>query len=548
VIVAPPGTGKTHLSVRLAGAIAPDLAESERVLLVTFSNQARVQLEHEGARQLDAALRRRVVVANYHGFFWRAVWANRRALGLPLNTQIGSRRQRLEALRGVEPEIVKDLKGEDGLLESLSEHQFTQFRDERTPNEDALGQLLAAIDAEQRAGRLVFDDLGALFWKLLETFPVLDAAYKSRFPVILADEHQDASALQDAVVRRLASRRIAVFADPMQLIYGFRGSRPERLKQHLDECDQRFELRTAHRWHGQTAAGEWLLAVRRRLQGDAVPATRPDSCVIRRARYFNQMKPLVKYEVAAAFGEGSRTVAVLATWRADVAKLRSYLCQEGFFPRQVGGDDFEEARDDIEQLPLLSDPQSVGHRAIDRVTTLVPTLRATVVEQVKRRLKADGVDLSGNCGPEARGILTALGSLYETGAPGYVRAVVNAMEACTARGHHLPRVEAVRALRAASDAYDAANGDLDEVLSQYAATAATASQIAPRLNRGLFVMTVHQAKGKEFDVVIVVNAGERQFGDNEADRRLFYVAITRGARRWVVIAPEQDPSPLVRAL
>ena len=441
VVVAPPGTGKTHLSVRLAATITPALAPSEQVLLVTFSNQARIQLEREAARQISAELRQKIVIANYHRFFWRAVWAHRRALGLPLDVQIVSRKQRLDALRGADPDGFKSLKDHDGLAESLAEHRFPLFQDDRTPDEQLLNRFLARIDAEHASGRLVFDDLGALFWKLVETFPVLDAAYKSRFPVVLADEHQDASELQDAFVRRLATQRMAIFADPMQLIYGFRGSRPERLVKHLDDCDQCFELETPHRWHGEAAAGDWLLAVRRRLGDESVSATRPPSCVIRRTPYFNQMKPLVKHEASAAFNNGLRTVAVLAAWQVDVAKLRAYLCQEGLYPRQIGGNDFEEAREDIEQLPLLSDAQSVGQHAVQRLEKLVPTLRPAVIEQVKRRLSADRVDLSGNCGQEARGILTALAPLYDGGAPFYLRCVVAALDACGERGHHLPALK-----------------------------------------------------------------------------------------------------------
>jgi hypothetical protein len=48
----------------------------------------------------------------------------------------------------------------------------------------------------------------------------------------------------------------------MQLIYGFGGSRDERLQRHRDDCDQEFELRTPHRWHGSDETGRWLLAVR----------------------------------------------------------------------------------------------------------------------------------------------------------------------------------------------------------------------------------------------------------------------------------------------
>jgi len=549
LVVAPPGTGKTAVAVRLAGTIAPDLRSEARVLLVTFSNQARVQLEQEAARQLTPELRRRVEVVNYHGFFRREVWAYRRALGLPLNAEMTSWRGRREALKSADAEAVAELGKFKGFLEAFAEQRFEAFRDERSPGDDARERLLAAIDAEIRAGRLIFDDLGALFWQLLETYPVLDAAYKARYPVVIADEHQDASALQDALVRRLAIGRLIVLADPMQLIYGFRGSKPERLERHAQECDARFELRTPHRWHGREDAGTWLLAVRARLQGEAVEAELPSEVTIVKCQYFNQMLPRVKGEAAAALNGGMDTVAVIAAFNADVGRLRSYLCTQGLFPRQLGGgDDFEEARDEIEQLPLLGDASNLAVHALERVAKLVPTLKSGVVTTVKTRLTASGVNLAGNCGAEAKSLLGALAPLYEQGPASYFASVVGALDVCAANEHHLPRVEAVRALRSTADTFGGADASLEDVLERYAESVAAAAQAAPRLGRGLYVMTAHQAKGKEFDVVIVVNCGKAQFPDDDEQRRLFYVAVTRGSRRWVVLAPTGDPSPLLRHL
>jgi hypothetical protein len=224
----------------------------------------------------------------------------------------------------------------EGFCDALAEQRFEPFRDERTPETEALDRILHAVTQEHRAGRLVFDDLGALFWTLLESYPVLDRAYKTRYPVVIADEHQDASALQDAVVRRLASRRLLVLADPMQLIYGFRGSRPERLERHMAEADHRFELRTPHRWHGTQHAGRWLLAVRARLldQLDATPP--PDALQVFTAAYVNQMKAAVKQQVARAFREGMETIAVIAVFNKEVRDLRGYLSGAGLYPRQLG--------------------------------------------------------------------------------------------------------------------------------------------------------------------------------------------------------------------
>jgi superfamily I DNA/RNA helicase len=335
VVTAPPGTGKTFLSVRMAGSLVPSLPDGARVLLLTFSNQARTQLEREAARQLSPEIRRHVEVTNYHRLFWTGVLAYRRALGLPSRVDVGSRRRRQQALAKVDPEAVKELQRNEGLIDCLAEYAFPEFRDNRSPDAEVLARLLAAVEDEQRAGRLVFDDLGALFWSLLKRFPAVDTAYRARYPVVIADEHQDASALQDAVVRRLGGVKLVVFADPMQLIHEFRGASRARLDRHLEECDAALTLTTPHRWNDSKPLADWLLAVRRRLEGHAVSCTRPAQLQIETTpatHGFNGMKPKVRSAVSRAFGEGASTVAVLARNNHQVADLRSYLSRQGQYP------------------------------------------------------------------------------------------------------------------------------------------------------------------------------------------------------------------------
>jgi AAA domain/UvrD-like helicase C-terminal domain len=552
VVVAPPGTGKTCLSIRLAGVHAAHLDPEQRVLLLTFSNQARVQLETEAARQLTPDVRAQIEVTNYHRFFYRSVRVYLRALGLPLQADLWSSESRFRAMAAVDEQLAKQLR-KDEILHSLAEFRFPEFRDDRTPDAELLERLLAVVDAENAAGRMVFDDLGALFWRLSTTFPAVDGAYRHRYPVVIADEHQDASELQDALVRRLGEAQLIILADPMQLIYGFRGSRDERLQRHRDECDQEFELHTPHRWHGSEETGRWLLAVRERLLGRDAAAEPPSGLelVTTPAKFgFNAMKPKVKYAVSNAFANSARSVAVLAFTNGDVAQLRAYLTTQGMYPRQVGGPaDFEDARADIEQLPLLDDPVTLARHAISRVEGLVPSLSSVVLNQVKGRLKTGGVDVSG-AGAEARSLLEPLAPLYEHGGRAYVECVVGMLEVCAERGYHLPRIEAVRALRETAQALasERSEVELDDLLVRYAARAAAASHAAPRYDRGLFVMTAHQAKGREFDAVIIVHASARFLPDNEAARRLFYVAVTRGAKRWTLIYPEGEESPLIAHL
>jgi superfamily I DNA/RNA helicase len=550
VVTAPPGTGKTYLSVRLAGQLAPTVPSEARILLLTFSNQARTQLEREAAHQLSSDLRRRVEITNYHRFFWHGVRAYRRALGLPMRLDIGSIRRRTEAFQCEDAELVTELSSSEGLIESIAEHAFPEFQDHRTPDPETLARSITIVEREQRAGRLVFDDLGALFWSLLQRFPVVDAAYRSRYPVVIADEHQDASALQDTVVRRLSGGRLVVFADPMQLIHQFRGASSERLSYHRAECDQALTLQIPHRWHGSPELARWLLAVRERLEGRGTPCPAPMQLRIERSpaqHGFNGAKPLVRSAVTRAFNIGAKTVAVLARNNQQVADLRSYLCRQHQYPRQIGNNDFEDARHDIEQLPLLSSPQAVALHVVDRIPSFVPTLPADQLQTLRRRILADGINMR-RAGTRTAPILRALEPIYRDGPSAYFGSMAAVLAACNDMSHHLPRVEAVQALRVTAEALVDEPRDLEPALEQYSAAVLAVTLTAPQMDRGLFVMTTHQAKGKEFDAIILADATERFWPDNDDSRRLFYVAVTRASQSWTVIAPDQGGSPLLRHL
>ena len=552
VVTAPPGTGKTFLTARLAGLLSADLPRGSRILVLTFSNQARTQLEREARRQLTSEQRRRIEITNYHRFFWRGVLAYRRLLGLPMELDVGSSKRRQEALGvAVGDTRIKELKKVPGLLDALAEHAYPAFQDDRTPPPPELKQLLDVIEKENKAGRLVFDDLGALFWTLLEDHPAIDEAYGTRYPVVIADEHQDASALQDAIVRRFGTKRLIVFADEMQLIHGFRGARQERIDTHKTECGSHETLSTPHRWHGNQSLAAWLMAVRGRLEGNTVTADQPAAVSIRTTdptRGLNGIKTAVKFAVADGFNRGHRSVAVLARTNHEVGELRNFLTKQGFFPRETGTADFEEAREDIEQLPLAGDPEAVVRHALGRLKKLLPTVPPAAFQQAEKRVEPTRIDVH-RAGKDARMLLEPMQKIYDDGAGQYFSAIMDVITAAIKEKHHLPRVEAVNALRQTALALDGTEADLDEALAQYTQDVMAATQVAPRPSRGLTVMTAHQSKGKEFDLVVLAGASSQFFpGDDPEAVRLFYVAMTRATHKWVIIAPEGAESPLLQTL
>jgi superfamily I DNA/RNA helicase len=552
VIVAPPGTGKTFLSIRLAATIATTLPAHARVLLLTFSRQARSQLEREAARQLRREQRAQIEITNYHRLAWQAVMAYRRCLGLPDVLDVGSSKRRAAALRAACPEGFAAIKDHEGLVDSIAEHEFPALRDQRSPPPELCQRLLAVVAAEHREGRLVFDDLGALFWRLLEHHPTIARAYVERYPAVIADEHQDASRLQDALVRRLGTRRLVVLADHLQLIHGFRGADLERLRAHWRESDIQHELNTPHRWHGSRQEGDWLLALRQRLLERPGSASRPASLGIVRypaERGLNGALFHTRIEVLALRKGGHESIAVLVRNNRDLGRVRNHLLKHGLHPRQLGGPrDFEEAREDIEQLPLLVDAFSVVDHARKRLLAIVPSIPRNVVDQLERRLKPAGADHK-NAKPEAAALLACFDELYEHGADAYFHAMDRLLATCAQLGYHLPRADATAAIRRTAAALTR-QVDLAQAVGTYSEQVLAVSHAVPaRTDRGLFVMTAHQAKGKEFDA-IVLYALDKRFWPDDGDehRRLFYVAMTRATRSWRLIAPDADASPLLQLL
>ncbi|MEM0898881.1 MAG: UvrD-helicase domain-containing protein [Pseudomonadota bacterium] len=123
----------------------------------------------------------------------------------------------------------------------------------------------------RRQGNEAYATLANQVGKLLASHPFVAAALAERFPVIIADEHQDASADQHSVLVALreAGARLRIFGDPMQGIYA-RGNEATSARARWEENKSAgvfAELQTPHRWRdGTPALGRWILEARAALK------------------------------------------------------------------------------------------------------------------------------------------------------------------------------------------------------------------------------------------------------------------------------------------
>lgn len=95
LVEAPPGSGKTRTAMLLA-ARDVDLGRirsTQGVLVLTFSRNARSELQRHADDLLTREQRWRCEITNYHSFFWQKVWQYRTSLGLPLEVDIATEAQ-----------------------------------------------------------------------------------------------------------------------------------------------------------------------------------------------------------------------------------------------------------------------------------------------------------------------------------------------------------------------------------------------------------------------------------------------------------------------
>lgn len=106
---------------------------------------------------------------------------------------------------------------------------------------------------------------------LLEGASLVAEAAAQRYPLILCDEHQDASSDQHRAIMAVhkAGARLRILGDPMQVIFGGRDAGIRSTLRRWDDLKgggPSGELFTPHRWSSSSELGEWIVAARKALK------------------------------------------------------------------------------------------------------------------------------------------------------------------------------------------------------------------------------------------------------------------------------------------
>jgi DNA helicase-2/ATP-dependent DNA helicase PcrA len=552
VVLAGPGSGKTKtLTTAMARTLVEDVVDPRGVACITYNNECAVELETRlaafGVEGSD-----RIFIGTVHSFaLAQVIMPYARCVPGLLSSKFRVA-TRDECRAAVEVAYARVF---DDQFDPHARWQFAEEKRRREVNRSLphwrernpeLADFIEAYEMELRRRDLIdFDDMPLIAYRLIRDHSWIRAALRARFPVLFVDEYQDLGhALHELVLLLCFVGGIRLFAvgDADQSIYGFTGANPELLQGLIARPDVRaIRLRFNYRSGNKIIrASLGALGEERDYRGiDAAP----DGDI-----FFWKVRGDLDTQASAIANEilpkvmernPAEEVAILyrAAWLGD--KLAGALDQVGIaYVRSDGNALVKRSSRLARFVEGCADWCAGGWRDADPpFSRLLYQARSIVYDGRCNELEEQ--ILSGQ-------LIAFLRSGIGSGESAHMwlqRLCVELIAPWRARARNPHQEWEVCA-------------DMVEKTDPVRGRDMTLSVFVGRIegNGRVSLSTLHSAKGREFDAVILfgMNAGdipsrrdEKSAGAVREARRLFYVGVTRPRRELAIVYREGAPSPWV---
>ena len=589
LVLAGAGTGKTRvITHRIAHMLARGIP-AKAILAMTFTNKAAGEMKERIAALVPRGPVGDLTVGTFHAFCVKSLRQYGDRVGIRRNFGICDADDQLvamkQALRQLQiPETT--LPPRVGLSRiSLLKNRMvlpSALVDSEDDAEATIGRLYQQYNAGLRiSGVLDFDDLLLTMVKLLQDAKT-GAAFQKRYRYIFVDEYQDTNGPQYEIVRCIGGghRNVCVVGDDDQSIYGWRGADVSKIlnfeKDFSNPTVVRLETnyrsteqiihganavirnnRSRHDKALRSAAGEGEAINVRKLPDEEREAEFVVEDILQRVR--DHQTPLSAFAVLVRTAMQPRLFEL---------QLRHY----GVPYNLVGGLSFfdrKEVRDVLSYLKLVANPddelsllrvintppRGVGASSVEKLLAVAAAERLSLAEVIMR--SGSFPELPTKPMAAARGFLQTLAATPTRPGDlvGLIQQVIRAVDYESEINRCYPdaatrgkRWEAVTEMFNMAEGFHrkGPRGTLADFLESVALNANDERDKEERDTNRVTLMTLHSAKGLEFDEVYLVGMEEGLLphaksildGDVDEERRLTYVGITRARRRLTITHAE----------
>ena len=494
MVIAGPGAGKTFLIVERIRRITDEGVQPSGIAVLTFSNKAADELKE----RLGETLRGDGLhVSTFHSLGLKFITGHPQLFGLREGFIILNDEERLHLLKSIFPEKNSGA----ALLRKISAYKQGIETDVEPAIVEAYNNCLLNNNF------IDVDDLIYLPCVIAEASGELRSVLSARFTHIVIDEFQDINLMQYRFIRLLApgsGADIFVIGDPDQSIYGFRGADPEyirRLKSDYPELRE-FMLKKSFRCSGVIlrAAGQ----------------------ILGRGEYLSSDKKGVKLIISEMTSDRSEADWIASEIERMVGGVRSFSMDSGMADGENQGRGFGDFAVLCRSSFMFECLREAfrNHGIAYKVAGSRPFYEfepyKSVIQQIRDMLT--GI----NSGKETSG---GLKKLMDELPPAEM--IIKLLEQ---KGAEFDRMR-VHAAFGSMWSYDEFLGTIplrtgeDDYLPDYEAVS---------------LMTIHSAKGLEFDTVFIpgceddiipFNLFGSEVSDLSEEERVFYVALTRAKKQ-----------------
>lgn len=567
MVLAGPGSGKTlTIAKRIEYLITRYGVRPEEILVITFTRYAAEEMRQR-FHQVMGEGRYPVTFGTFHGFYYGILkWAYGASKIRLLTAEekkalLSQILAELSASDGPDEEedLARDLAGEIGSFKNRK--LKLEDYEPKCCSQDRFQAVFQSYEKRKKElGKIDFEDMLLYCLRLFQKRPDILAKWQSRFSYILVDEFQDINQVQYNVLRLLAKPKgnLFVVGDDDQSIYGFRGARPgimlEFEKDH--PTAEKIVLGTNYRSGGYIVEGalrviennkkrcpkklkaqngrgevihiqevkdpveesQFVRSQIRRLAGEGVPFSQMAALFRTAAEGRALAETLAAQGIPFIMKERPEDLythfavrdlrAYLSLSQGDLAK-RHFLRIANRPNRYIGRDSLWEERVTYETLRNFYCDKSWMQDRIDQLEWDMKMIEKqtpyAAIQYIRRHIGYDE-------------FLKGYGEYRQTD-PGKWMEVLDEIQELSKTCATIP-----------------------EWLSHVEEQGKRKEQETSAAGEGVSLLTMHGAKGLEFDTVFIIRGNEgvipykkaKMDDEIEEERRLFYVAMTRAKKRLFI--------------
>lgn len=597
MVIAGAGSGKTRVLTYKIIHLLKKGVSPFNILALTFTNKAAKEMKQRISKLTNDNQAKSIWMGTFHSVFARILRSESELIGFPPNFTIYDSYDSEKLISNIikEMNLNKDFYKAKGIKNRVSslknsfitpKNYFNQpelIEADKLANRIQFGEIYRNyVDRCFKSAVMDFDDLLLKTNQLLNSSPETLIKYQKIFKYILVDEYQDTNYSQYLIIKSLADRyqNLCVVGDDSQSIYSFRGANIDNIlnfKKNYPDCTT-YKLEQNYRSSKNIVEGANSLIKKNKFKIDKNIWTLNDSgskIILNRSQNDNDEGRFVAsniFEEKNNHQLNNGSFAVLYRTNAQSRSIEDALRKINIDYQVFGGLSFyqrKEIKDVTAYLRLVVNsndeesfrrivnfpPRGIGLKTLEKLLIISERENISMYDSINIIDKYPKLFNKGVMGrmTDFRNLIESLKIESKTKNADYVLTnVINGsgiIDFYRNEGsvESINRIENIEELRSGINDFileqkELADGDTS--ITRYLQDISLYSETDKSFSSDrVSLMTIHMAKGLEFNVVYVVGIEENLFPsilslnsseDLEEERRLFYVAMTRAKDKLIL--------------